>query len=588
MTSATTIIIGPIFTSESKNRAWKKAVATRGGQIVFVGSEEDLEKNGMIRKDTKIIRLSGNQIVIPGFQDGHVHPLAGGIRESRCSLEQAHSWTEAIEIIHLYKQNNPGNTWITGSGWHWKWFESQHDGKPHAKLLDEIIHDRPMVFRSYDGHNAICNTAALRHAGLHEDIVTVHHCDHHIERHHETRFPTGLLHDDAMPLIYKLLPPLTLSQKLKGLSHAIKKLYAHGITSFQDAMVRKANLAIWLAAYSVVPNKEIEEELAQIGTLPRVSLCLLWELETGFGKDEAMKHIEYFVQTRELVKKSGKAEMIRANTIKVMLDGTLESQTAFLHTPYLNTGEITHGEAAYTKEELSFMFTELDKRGFQIHVHAIGDAALTYALDAFESCRQQNPAGNDNRHHIAHLQVVHANDIKRFEQLNVVANFQPYWFLVDHDKHKIHPHIGPERYDNQYPILSVMETGAKVAFGSDYPFGSLCPIAGIHTAVNHFHPDASMKKGILPPIREDAEFCREYELFRPEQRIKIDDAIHLYTMGAAYVNYSETFSGSIEVGKMADMIVLSDNIFEMDQSEISNVKVSLTMANGTIVYERNN
>lgn len=603
MMTATSVILGPIL-SPNHSKDWDEAIAINGDEIVFVGSKEDLDKHGLIGKDTSIVTLQDDQIVIPGFQDGHVHPLAAGISETRCNLKKAHNLHDALEIIKNYIEIHTEMAWINGNGWHFPWF-AESMSMPKAEILDAVTSDKPVVFRCWDGHSAWCNSKALQIAGLYQNTSAVQH-EAHVVRDPVTRFPTGLFYDDAMELIYRLLPPLSLAYKMRGLSWGIKEMYKYGITSFQDAMVRKSNLDIYLTSYGVIPCKDPNINIAELGQLPRASLSLLWELETGFDKLSAQQHIAYFIRARELVENSCKGHVLRASTIKFMLDGVLDCKTAYLHAPYHGTDQ-EFGKPNFTKEELMYIFEELDKNNFQIHIHAIGDGAVTLALDAIENSRKINPAGIKNRHHIAHLQLISPQDRKRFLDLNVVANFQPNWFVRDDDMIKVESLIGLARYEAQFPLSDVLKTGARIAFGSDYSCGNLNPIAGIHTAVNHFHPAISLKRHceshskVVVPHEDTCCDCEssaaavdeasqendsEYAIFLPSQKIDVKDAVYCYTMGSAFVNYIEKHTGNLEVGKKADLLVLSKNIFNIPPEEIYSAEVVTTMANGVIVYKK--
>lgn len=549
----TALVGGSIYTLDTA-RPWATACAIAGGRVIALGSESDVR--AFCGPSTAVIDVRGG-MVIPGFQDSHVHPPMGGLEMLRCNLTSGSSRSDYLEIIATYAAAHPHLEWIQGGGWSMPAFPN---GLPTSADLDASVGGRPVYLPNRDHHSAWVSSRALELAGI--TAETPDPPDGRIERDALGR-PTGALHEGAMRLVERVLPAVSASDYVDGLLAAQAYLHSLGITAWQDAWVTSNPGESSFAAYL---------SLAGDGRLTARVVAAHW-WQRGSGSEQ----VEGFSALRAAAAES---DRLKASTVKIMQDGVCETFTAALLTPYLDV----HGQAT-DNCGLSFVDPEalkehvrlLDAEGFQVHVHAIGDRAVREALDAIEAARVAN-GSSGLRHHIAHLQVVHPEDLDRFAPLGAVANFQPLWACADAQMVELTmPFLGPERSARQYPIGSLLSRGVAVAFGSDWPVSSPDPLAEMHVAVTRQPP---------PGARFAANDACEAP-FLPGERIALGDALRAFTLGSAYVNHLEQDTGSVEVGKLADLTVLDRNLFEVDDLDggFVDADVTMTMVGGEVVYE---
>lgn len=527
---------GRIYTLDA-SRSWAEAVAVRGGDIVYVGPDHGAA--GVIGPDTRVVDLGG-RMVLPGFQDIHIHPISGGIEASACDLNDLGSLEAYRERVAECAGEMPDAEWILGGGWSMSVFGP--GAMPSRAILDELVPERPVYLTAADGHTGWANSRALEIAGIDED--TPDPPDGRIDRDPETGEAIGSLQEGAMDLVAEHTPEETLETRLEGLRYSVEMLNAYGITSIQDANVDEADL-------------EAYRSLDARGELTlRVVGSQWWERKRG---------VEQIPELRRLRNEYTRGR-VRASTVKIMQDGVMENFTAAVLEPYIGQ-DGSKGIPFVEPEALKDVVTRLDADGFQVHFHAIGDAAIRQSLDAIEAARVANGALG-NRHHISHLELIDPADIPRFRELDVIANFQPLWAYADEYITELTmPFIGEQRSRWLYPIGSVYESGAIVAFGSDWSVSTANPFAQIEVAVLRKHPtDASD------------------DTFIPGERIDLPEALAAFTIHAAWVNRSEDRTGSIEVGKAADLVVLDRNLFEIDPGDISETEVLLTLLDGQAVY----
>ena len=515
-----------------------EAVAVRDGKIIFVGSDE--EARSFIGPDTAVRDLGG-RLMLPGFQDAHLHPISGGVEASLCDLNGLGSVALYRDRIAGYATANPDVPWITGGGWSMLAFGP--GALASKKIIDELVADRPVFLTSQDGHSGWANSKALEIAGITKD--TPDPPDGIIDRDPDTGEPVGSLQEGAMSLIEKHVPPMSVEQRVQGLKYARDMLHGYGITSIQEASAYESDL-------------EAYKELDEAGQLNlRVVVALRW------AHDEIEEQIPRLIDLRERYTKGN----VRATTIKIMQDGVMENYTAVMLEPY-RVPNRTKGIPMVDPEFLKTAVTLLDEAGFQVHFHAIGDAAVRQSLDAIEFAQAEN-SGARNRHHISHLELIDPADIPRFAELGVTANFQPLWAYPDsYITDLTLPFIGPERGQWLYPIGSVFESGGRVAFGSDWSVSTANPFVQIEVAVRRSDPEKADGAVLLS-----------------EQAVSLAQAIEAFTINSAWVNRLEAQTGSLEVGKAADLIVIDRNLFEIDPREISETRVMMTMVDGKIVYQ---
>ena len=535
--ASTVFTNGRVYTVDA-DRSWAEAVAIAGDRIVYVGSSAGAKE--FVGPETAVVDLNG-RMLLPAFQDSHIHPISGGIRYNSCNLGGVSDLAGYRSVIAEYAAANPDAEWILGGGWLMSVFGP--GGSPSRTVLDELVSDRPVFLTSTDGHSGWANSTALKIAGITKD--TPNPVDGIIDKDPETGEPIGSLQEGAMSLVRKHIPPTSAADRQRGLLFTQEMLHGYGITSIQDASANRDSLETYRA-------------LEQAGKLKlRVVASLWWE------RDRGLEQVDDLVALREEFDTGG---LVRPTTVKIMEDGVMENYTAVMLEPYLIPSH-SRGIPMVEPELLKQAVTALDAKGFQVHFHTIGDGAVRYAFDAIEEARIENgPLGH--RHHLSHIQMFNPADIPRFKELDAIANFQPAWAFADPYVTELTiPFIGEERARWMYPIKSVLDTGAIVAFGSDWSVSTANPFEEIETAIT--------RKGALG---------EPYPVFIPEERIGLEPAIVAFTINAAYVNKQEDRTGSIEVGKLADLIVLDQNLFEIEPADISDTRVLLTLFGGEPVY----
>jgi predicted amidohydrolase YtcJ len=522
-------------------RTWAEAVAIRGEEIVYVGGNQGAAR--YVGPKTRVLNLAG-KMVLPGFQDAHMHPLWAGLEQTQCSLYELETREAYARAVAEYAASHPKAEWIRGGGWHMGLFPG---GIPTRQELDAVVADRPVYLASKDGHTAWVNSKALEIAGITRETPDPPRGRIERDEHGE---PIGSLQESAMELVEKVAPGATPEQARKGLKIAVEKLNAFGITSFQEA---NAPLDDAYGFHMLDTYRDVDRS----GELTmRVVTSLLWDPARGDEQiADLLRARREYTQGR-----------VRAHTVKIFQDGVIESKTAAVLQPYVGT-EGDRGMALIDPKVLERIVTRLDKEGFQLHFHAIGDAAIRQVFDALETARRTNGA-RDSRHHLSHIEFFHPDDIPRFRELGAVANFQPLWAISDSYIEELTlPLLPPETHRWIYPIGSVLRSGAVVAFGSDWSVSSANPLEEMEVAVRR----ADWKDPDAAPLL-------------PEERIDLRDAIAAFTINAAYVNFQDDRTGSIEPGKLADLVVLDRNLFAIEASEISEAKVLLTLLGGERVY----
>ena len=525
-------------------RNWAEAAVVKAGRIVFVGSNtEAMRYRG---PNTQVKDLAG-KMVLPSFQDVHIHPVSGGVAYSGCPMFDLITVEEVFEKLSECAKGNPEAPFIKGQGWNWGMFTNTEG--PNRHQLDLVEAQRPVILGDSDGHTLWLNSAALSLANVSADSVDPDGGE--IGRESGANEPNGLLLEGpAMDMINSALPPVTPAEREAGLQYAQEYLHSLGITAIQDAYVR-------LSGNDADVSLETYRLMQESGKLDlRVVAALYWEPGMGMGQIEKMK------TARQTYSKG----RLQATTVKLWADGILETYTAKLLQPYSDKPE-SDGLLMVSQKEMLQAVPALDAEGFQIHIHAIGDGTVRYALDALEQAKLANGV-RDSRHLTAHTQLVDPADITRFEELGVIAGFSPYWAYADDYIRDINgPQLGPARMNTMYPLKTLIDTGARLAFGSDWYVDTADPLMGIETAVTRQEPD-----GELTPV------------FLPGQRITVDQAIAGYTINAAFANFLDEDTGSVEVGKFADLVIIDRNLLKIPAQDISEAKVTATILEGKVVY----
>ena len=517
-----------------------EAVAVKDGRIVAIGDVPEIA--GHVGQRTRVVDLAG-RLLVPGFQDAHVHPVFGGLDQLQCDVRESRGRDGVLATIRAYVEANPDLPWIVGSGWYMADFLN---GTPRREDLDAIVPDRPAFLPNRDGHSTWVNSRALELAGIDRD--TPDPADGRIERDPDGS-PTGTLHEGAASAVERLLPTTTDDDLFAGLRRGQEYLHSLGITAWQDAIVDERTQSIYRRA-------------AEQGWLTaRVEAAMWWDRERG---DD---------QVEELIERSrtGSVGRLRANTVKLMQDGVLETFTGGMIEPYLGADGAPTGNRGISfidPERLPGWVTRLDAAGLQPHFHAIGDRAVRECLDAIEAARSAN-GHTDTRPHIAHIQVIHPVDVPRFAAFDVTANAQALWACHEDQMDVLTiPFLGPERTSWQYPFGSLVRSGARLAMGSDWSVSTPNPLLEMEVAVTRV-----------------ADISRNNEPFLPDERLTLEEAVAAFTLGSAFVNHLDAVTGSIEVGKLADLTVIDRDPFAPDAGPIGDGRVLATFIEGQPVYE---
>jgi predicted amidohydrolase YtcJ len=528
-------------------------VAVRGDRFVAVGSGEQMREH--VGPATRVVEAPG-KLLLPGFQDSHVHvPLAGRQRR-QVWLNDSVGLAAYLDLIAAYAAAHPDVPWVLGGGWAMDCFPG---GTPRKEDLDRVVPDRPVFLFNSDVHGAWANSKALEAAGITRD--TPDPPDGRIERDAETGEPTGTLHEGAAYAIDERIVPATTPQEwIAGTLEGQRHLHSLGITGWQDAWVT----AETMAAYS---------ELAAAGRLTgRVVGALWWDRNRGLEQIDDLRSL------REQGSGAGAGSGVPGffpTTVKIMVDGVLENYTGAMLEPYCDgCGGHTDnsGQTFVDRDELLAAVTRLDALGFQVHMHAIGDRAVRNGLDAVEAARAANGDG-DRRHHIAHIQVVHPDDVPRFGRLGVIANSQTYWAQSEPQMDELTiPFLGEERAGHQYPFAAIQDAGGRLCMGSDWAVSTADPLEQMEVAITRIDPER-----------------RDNPPFLPSQRLSLDAAVDGFTSGSAFVNHDDE-GGVIEVGRRADLALLDVDVFATgyvtaDRAPLADATVELTVAGGRVVHD---
>ena len=525
------------------DRSWAEAVAIADGRIVFVGN--DAGAAAFIGEQTAVTDLDG-QMLLPGFHDSHTHLLVGVATDEECDLLRIPTAAEVIEKVRECSslEGFGEERWVFGEGWgDWLWGT---DG-PTKAVLDEIYPDRPVYLESSFSHSAWVNSRALELAGIHADTVVGD--DGVIVRDPATGEATGTLRDSAMSLVKDIVPPPTFERQLKSVRGAIDMAHTLGVTAIIEP---------GFDAEMFVPVLHLAD-LHEFDLRAVVSLSPINFQPGTFGNE-----VFAILEGRDRWRRSN----IDVDSVKIYMDGVIESGTGALLEPY---NDASHGVGLlfYSQVEVNDYFTRFDAMGLQIHVHAIGDAAIRMALDGFESMRKANGVSG-NRHHMTHLQLIHEDDIPRFAELDIGATFQTLWAYPDPAAIELDiPMIGEERTWQMYPLASIHQAGGRLVGASDFYVTDMDPLLAIEVGVTRQDP-----------------WENSGDILNADERVDLEAMLAAYTINGAYTMSLDDAQGSIEVGKRADFVVLDRNLFDLDPYAISDASVTMTIFDGRIVYQR--
>jgi len=523
------LVNGRIFTVNAA-QPWAQAVAIRGSRFVLVGSDEQARK--LVGSGTQVIDLQG-RLALPGFNDAHVHFANGGLYLLGIDLRPAGDEKEFVRILKDYIGKTPKGEWITGGNWdHENWPSKRH---PHRELIDRFSADHPVLVSRLDGHMALANSLALKLAGITRDTPDPQGGE--IVRDRETGEPSGILRDTAMALVDKVIPPLSREKRERAIRAAMRHAQELGVTSIQDN--------------SSAEDLAIYQELYRKGELGvRVSAWRSIDFSGDFERiGITAPHGDSF---------------LRLGTVKVFVDGSMGAGTALFFAPYADD-PATAGLPIHKKERLEELIVAADKAGLQVAAHAIGDRANAWILDAFASACAAN-GRRGARHRVEHAQVVRADDVRRFAELGVIASVQPSHCI---DDIRWAAKRNGARTADAYRWRSFLDAGVRLAFGTDWDVEPLDPRLGLYAAVTRELPGGGPQGG-----------------WHPAEKLSLEQAITAYTLGSAYAEFQESDKGSVEAGKLADLVVMAENLFQVAKKEILVTPVAMTILDGKVVFRR--
>jgi predicted amidohydrolase YtcJ len=535
--SADTLIVNARIYTVNSQQPWAEALAIKNEKIVAVGSSNELAS---YRAGAKVVD-AGQHLVLPGFVDCHIHFMDGSMGLTQVDLNGTKSVAEIQKRVKEYADSHPNDPWITGMGWTYPTFGPS--ALPDRKFLDAVVADRPVYLVAFDGHSSWANSKALKMAGINNQTPDPPNGKIVRDDKHEA---TGALKESAGDLIAKVMPKPTRAQRLAALRLGIHEANKFGLTRVHSA----GQDFEWLDLY---------DELRREGALT-LRFYIAYFLDPPQLTPEEIDKIEQ-------ARRAYHDDWIAGGVVKTMLDGVVEAHTAAMLEPYSDDPSES-GRLFWDLEKYRAAVAELDRRGLQIFTHAIGDRAVRLALDAYQNAAATNRT-SDMRPRIEHIETISAEDIPRFGKQGVIASFQPLHAYPDEDTLNVWArNVGPDRASRAWVWHSIESTGGRLAFGSDWPVVTLNPWPGVQNALTRQTTEGEPSGG-----------------FVPGERISLEDTLKAYTLGAAFAGRREKTEGSLEPGKLADLIVLSQDLFKINPNQISKEEVLVTMVGGKIVYQ---
>ncbi len=522
-----------VFTADP-SRASAEAVAVNGSRILFVGSRA--EAQAYKGKTTRVIDAAGGTLM-PGFIDSHFHIMYGALNLDGMQLEPAASYEDLARIILAYAAEHPSDPWLPGTGLRY------NVGPEYTPLnrqhLDALVADRPIYINAFDGHTSWANTLALKMAGIFHGGECGPNSENVLDDHGES---TGELREPgAYKPVSDMVPKPDSARKRALLQKALRLTASLGVTSVHNMNGNDSDAAFYAA-------------LDDLGELT----CRIY-LPYSVSPETAVEAIE---KEALAMKNTYTSDMVRAGSVKFFIDGVIEGFTGLLVEPYADDPS-TCGAANYQKEHFQRLVAESDRLGMQIYTHSCGDMGVRWVLDAYQNAQKLN-GKRDSRHRVEHIELVHAQDLARFKELGVLASMQPLHSPMVVDENDIWPtRVGRQRWPMSFAWQTLREAGATLIFGSDWPVVTHNPLKGVSNAVNRL------------PWAEGM----------PHQRQTLTDTLLAYTRDAAYGEFQEHTKGQIKPGYLADLVLLSENIFEAATESLADVKPVLTVVGGAIVYE---
>ncbi len=531
--AADLIITNARIWTVDKSMPAAEAVAILGDRIVAVGARAEVD--AWRGPHTQVIDAAG-KLLLPGFNDAHVHFVSGGMQLDNVQLNDAASAQEFARRIGERARSTPHGEWILGGNWdETKW---NPPNMPAKELIDALTPDTPVFVSRYDGHMGLANSLALRLAGI--TAKTPDPPGGVIVRDAQGN-PTGALKDAATDYIDKVIPPLSREQRVRIVKRALAHAASVGVTSVQHMVAGYDDIAVYA---ELLQRGELTVRIYAAPSITRVDDLAKLGIGRAFG-----------------------GPYLRIGALKAFADGSLGSGTAYFYEPFLNQGN-NRGLLSDEMHPVSLMrdrYMKADDAGLQLCTHAIGDEGISTILDLYADVIKAH-GESDRRFRIEHAQHMAAKDFERFARLHVIASVQPY-HAID-DGRFAESHIGHDRASRTYAFRTFLDHGVRLAFGTDWEVAPLNPLLTLYAAVTRETLDGKNPNGWFP-----------------EQKLSVAEAVEAYTMGSAYAEFQEREKGSITPGKLADMVLLSDDIFSIDPERIRNVKVLKTIVGGKVVWD---
>ena len=530
--AADTIIINANVHTMDRQRPQASAMAVLGNRIAAVGANDEIKR--LAGDDTKLIDAQG-QLVLPGFNDAHVHFMSGGFQLSSVDLRDADSPQEFAERIRDFAAQIPKGRWITGGDWdHQRWADAK---LPTKEMIDRLTPGTPVFVNRSDCHMALANSQVLKLAGVTRDTKDP---DGGVIVRDANGEATGILKDAAQNLVWKVFPPRSFEERLAASRAATDYAARLGVTSVQD-MSAGADVGV----YQTLLDRA--------------------ELKTRIYAAWPLRHWDRLAETG--VRAHFGNPMLRTGNLKGFADGSLGSTTALFFDPYLDAPDTSGipSDEMFPPGGMLECVRGAEQAGLQILIHAIGDRANDQVLSIYEQIEREH-GDRDRRFRVEHAQHLRAQDIPRFARHKVIASMQPF-HAID-DGRWAERRIGAQRAQTTYAFRSLLDSGANLALGTDWTVAPLNPLLTIYAAVTRRTVDGKHPHGWIP-----------------QQKISVEEAVRAYTVGSAYAEFQENEKGTISAGKLADIVILSRDIFKIDPAEIEGVKVLMTMMDGRVVYE---
>ena len=521
-----------------------EAIAITGNKITQTGSTESIL--ALAGENSKVVDLQG-KLVTAGFNDAHIHFLSGSIGITQVELSRAKSLDDVIASTEKFIQDNPDAAWITGRGWQYTFYKSGLPDHTSMKFLDI---DKPAFIRAYDGHSAYANKKALALAGI--SSATFFDGFGEVVKDKNGN-PTGTLKESAMSLVDKFVPPPSYEDKLNALRKGLELAASLGITSVQNASGDETDLNLFKDLYN------------------QNELTLRYAAAFSVDENTTEADVERFAFLKDSV--GFENDFLRADAIKFMIDGVIESHSGAMLYPYSDLPQNSKdalGSLTMPVERYQALLKIVDQKGFRIYTHAIGDRGVREALNAYELAIRVNPG--DRRHRVEHIETISPQDVGRFASLSVMASMEPNHAQPSTGEGVWEKAIGPQRLPYSFAWSTLISNGAHLVFSSDWPAAfSIDPMRGLHIAVTRTNPDGYPEGGWVP-----------------EQKIRLDQALKAYTYSGAYSSFEEAKKGLIAPGFLADIIVYSKDLFLIDPTKINDAKIILTVFDGKIIYDKMN